>query len=164
MSFSAIVWPLLIYWLAMFVSSYLIIEVAQDQLYDEVTPWVALKVTVGSLIMAITLTWLHPSFETMFTTNIAYTVLQGIVWFAIFTLIFQFHPWHGAALGIITMLVIPAAATMGVDSIMKEKPRAIATQSRVPAKPVRGSIGSTTPPKTEPAPKAEPAPAPASAK
>ena len=40
------------------------------------------------------------SFESMFTTNIVWTVLQGIVWFGVFILIYQFHPWHALGLGI----------------------------------------------------------------
>lgn len=145
-------WTLLIYWLAMFVSSYIMVEVAQDQLYDEVTPWVGLKVLGGSLIMAIFLTWLHPSFETMFTTNIAWTVLLGIVWFGIFTLIFRFHPAHAAGIGLLSMLIIPAAATLGVDSVLKKEPVAARTSgSQIPTKPVRASIGGSI--KTEAAPK-----------
>lgn len=153
MSMSTIIWSLLIYWLAMFVSSYIIVEVAQDQLYDEVTPWVALKVAGGSLIMAIFLTWLRPSFETMFTNNIAWTVLEGIIWFGIFTLIFRFHPAHGAALGLLSMLIIPAAATLGVESVLKPSPPAAATQPYTPTKPVRAAIGQSAPAKTPEAPK-----------
>lgn len=150
-------WTLMIYWLAMFVSSYIIIEVAQDQLYDEVTPWVGLKVLGGSLVMAIFLTWLHPSFETMFTANIAWTVLLGIVWFAVFTLIFRFHPTHAATIGLLSMLVIPALATLGVDSVMTKQPAVARTSgSQIPTKPVRASIGG--PMKTEVAPKTEAAP------
>ena len=33
----AIIWPFLIYWLVMFVACYVVVEVGQDQLYDEVT-------------------------------------------------------------------------------------------------------------------------------
>jgi hypothetical protein len=145
MHLSAILWPLFIYWLVMFVTCYTVVEVAQDQLYDEVTPRVGLKVLIGSLILAGLLTWLHPSFDTMFTNNIVWTVLQGIVWFAVFTLIFQFHPPHAAALGILTMLVVPGAATLGVDSIMKPTPRVASTNSLVPPKPVRQGIGAPPP-------------------
>jgi hypothetical protein len=152
MSLSAIIWPLLIYWLAMFVTCYTVVEVAQDQLYDEVTPRSGLKVLLGSFILAALLTWLHPSFETMFTNNIAWTVLQGIVWFAVFTLIFQFHPQHAAALGILTMLIVPGAATLGVDSIMKPTPRLTSPQAQPQKKAVRQPIGSMGAPKNQAAP------------
>src|SRR6185437_8090917 len=117
------IWSMLIYWLVLFVVCYTITEVAQDQLYDEVTPRVGLKVALASLILAALLAKLHPSFDTMFTSNIAWTVLQGIVWFAVFTLILQFHPWHALAIGVLTMLIVPGVATLGVDSLMKPTPR-----------------------------------------
>ena len=113
-----------------------------------------MQVAAGSsLIMAIFLTWLRPSFETMFTNNIAWTVLEGIIWFGVFTLIFRFHPAHGAALGLLSMLIIPAAATLGVDSLTKPSPPAAAPQPFKPTKPVRAAIGQTPPAKTEAAPK-----------
>ena len=134
------VWSLLIYWLVLFVVCYIITEVAQDQLYDEVTPRVGLKVGLASLSLALLLTKLHPSFDTMFTSNIAWTVLQGIVWFAVFTLILQFHPWHALAIGVLTMLIVPGVATLGVDSILKPTPRLASTRSLEPRKPVRQSL------------------------
>ena len=140
--FFAILWPLLIYWLVLFVACYTITEVAQDQLYDEVTPRVGLKVGGGTLILAALATKFHPAFNSMFTTNIAWTVLQGIVWFGVFTLIFQFHPWHAAAISILTMLILPGVATLGVDSLLKPTPK-IATSPRGPSQPVRGSLGPT---------------------
>jgi len=153
----AILWPLLIYWLVLFVVCYTITEVAQDQLYDEVTPRAGLKVGLASFILAALLTWLHPAFETMFTTNIAWTVLQGIVWFGVFTLILQFHPWHALALGVLTMLIVPGVATLGVDSILKPTPRLASSTSLEPRKPVRQSLAPPpaakgTPTKGTPAP------------
>ncbi|MDR3634205.1 MAG: hypothetical protein P4L84_10385 [Isosphaeraceae bacterium] len=136
----AFVWPLLIYWLVLFVVCYTVTEVAQDQLYDEVTPRVGLKVGLASFILALLLAKLHPSFDTMFTTNIAWTVLQGIVWFGVFTLILQFHPWHALAIGLLTMLIVPGVATLGVDSILKPTPRVASTSSLEPRKPVRQSL------------------------
>ena len=38
LSMFAIIVPFLIYWLVMFVLSYVAVEVGQDQLYDEATP------------------------------------------------------------------------------------------------------------------------------
>ena len=142
----AIVWPLLIYWLVLFVACYVVVEVAQDQLYDEVTPRSGLKVAAGSLILAGLLTWLRPSFDTMFTNNFAWTVLQAIVWSAVFTLIFQFHPQHGAVLGIITMLLVPGVATMGVDSVLKPTPTLPPARSSSHSQPVRRPLGPVAPP------------------
>ena len=44
------VWPLLIYWLLLFVACYIVVEYGQNYLYDEPTPNVALKVALGSLV------------------------------------------------------------------------------------------------------------------
>src|SRR5437660_9747036 len=96
----AILWPLLIYWLALFVVCYMVVEVAQDQFYDEVTPRAWLKVGLGTLVLAALATWLRPSYDLMFTQDLPWTALQGIAWFIVFTLVFQFHPKHAAALGI----------------------------------------------------------------
>ncbi len=142
----AIVWPLLIYWLVIFVACFVVVEVAQDQLYDEVTPHAGLKVTSGSLLIAILLTGLRhfgvaASFESMFTTNIAWTMLQGIVWFGVFALILQFHPWHAFGLGVATMLMVSGLATMGVESILsRPAPNSAAARSFAPTKPVRQSL------------------------
>ena len=43
MSHLSLLWPFLIYWLVMFVACFVVIEIAQDQLYDEVTPHVGLE-------------------------------------------------------------------------------------------------------------------------
>jgi uncharacterized membrane protein YdcZ (DUF606 family) len=143
---STIVWPLLIYWLVMFVACFVVVEVAQDQLYDEVTPRAGLKVASGSLLIALLLTWMRArgepvSYQSMFTTNIAWTVLQGIVWFGVFTLILQFHPWHALGLGLATMVMVCGLATMGVESVLaKPAQTAAATRSFVPSQPVRQSL------------------------
>ena len=99
-----LIWPLLIYWLVGVVVRFIVVEVGHDQLYDEVTRHAGLKVTGGSLLIAILLTWLRwmgtpASYDSMFTANIGWTVLQGLVWFGVFTLIFQFHPWHALGAG-----------------------------------------------------------------
>ncbi len=124
----SLVWPLLIYWLVIFVACFVVVEIGQDQLYDEVTPHAGLKVASGSLLIAVVLTALRyygfpASFESMFTTNIAWTLLQGVVWFCVFTLILQFHPWHALGLGTATMLMISGLATMGVESILAPRRR-----------------------------------------
>jgi len=143
---STFIWPLLIYWLVIFVACFVVVEVGHDQLYDQVTPRAGLKVATGSLLIALLLTWIKVrgepvSYESMFTTNFAWTVLQGIVWFGVFTLIFQFHPWHALGIGLITMVMVSGLATMGVESVLaKPAPNAAATRAVVPSQPVRQSL------------------------
>lgn len=135
------IWAFLIYWLVVFVGCYIVVEIGQDQLYGEVTPPVGLKVSAGSLLLALLLSYLRPAFDSMFTTSFAGTVLQAIAWFAVFTLIFQFHPWHGLGLGIASMLLISGLATMGVNSILTPTPAAVSRPgSATTTKPVRQSL------------------------
>ncbi len=157
---ATIIWPLLIYWLVMFVACFVVVELGHDQLYDEVTPHAGLKVAGGSLLIAILLTTLRAkglaaSYDSMFTTNIIWTVLQGIVWAGVFILVFQFHPWHGLGLGLATMLLVTGLATMGVESLLA-KPVATSQTARasVPNQPVRQSVspGATSAPAAAPAP------------
>jgi len=138
--------PLLVYWMALFVSCFVVTEIAQDQLYDAVTPRVGLKIALGSLILAILMVLLPPSYETMFTGNIAWTLLHFIAWFGVFTLIFQFHPPHALGLGIMTFLLVSGFATMGVESMMKPTPRSALTPSRIAAPPIRKSLAPSAPP------------------
>ena len=154
---ATIIWPLLIYWLVVFVGCYVVVEVGQDQLYDEVTPYAGLKVAGGSLVIAILLTALRAkglpaAYDTMFTTNIVWTLLQALVWAGVFILIFQFHPWHGLGLGLATMLLVTGLATMGVESLLA-KPAATtqAARATVSNQPVRQAA----------TPNVAPAPAPA---
>src|SRR5262245_50929075 len=126
-------WPFLIYWLVFFVACYAVTEVAQDQFYDEVTPYVGVKAATASFIFALLATWLRPSFETLFTSNIAWTVLQAIVWFLAFLFILQFHPPHALGLSLVTLLLVSGLATMGVENL---------TRTRATAAPVQAS-GST---------------------
>jgi hypothetical protein len=147
---SAIVWPFLIYWLVLFVTCYTICEVGQDLFYDEVTPKVGLKVAAGSLILAALATWLRPSFETIFTTDITWTLLQAIVWFLVFMLIFQFHPPHALGLSLITMVLVTGLATLGVDSLMKPSRTLAPVRSQPRNQPLRKSL-TGQPPKAEPA-------------
>jgi len=144
---ATLIWTLLIYWLVMFVACFVVVEVGHDQLYDEVTPHAGLKVAGGSLLIALLLTWLKAgagvpaSYESMFTTNIAWTALQGIVWFGVFTLIFQFHPWHALGLGLATMLLVTGLATMGVESVLSKPASTSATaRSTASSQPVRQSL------------------------
>jgi hypothetical protein len=144
----------LIYWLVTFVGCYIVVEIGQDQLYDEVTPRVGLKVAGGSLLIALMLTAFHArgsaaSFDTMFTTNILWTVLQAIIWIGVFMLIFQFHPWHAFGLGIATMLLVQGLATMGVTSLLTPTPPSVNRPAAAINKPV---IQSLAPPPTAAAP------------
>jgi hypothetical protein len=141
----AILWPFLIYWLVMFVVSYIAVEVGQDQLYDEATPMAGLKVAVGSFLLAAMLTYFHPTFESMFTTGIAWTVLQALVWCGVFILIYQFHPWHGLAIAVPLMLIISGFATMGVDSVLTPTPVRRTGSSAITSKPVRKPLGPSVP-------------------
>lgn len=141
-----LLWTLLIYWLVVFVGCFVVVEIGQDQLYDQVTPRAGLKVAAGSLLIALLLTWFKyrntpASFESMFTTYIYLTVLQGIVWFGVFALILQFHPWHALGLGLATMLMVSGLATMGVDSILnRPAPGSVAARAFAPSEPVRQSL------------------------
>jgi hypothetical protein len=144
---TTIVLPLLIYWLVLFVACFVIVEIGHDQLYDEITPKAGWKVAGGSLLLAALLTGLRfagfpATFESMFTTNIGWTLLQGVVWFLVFMLILRFHPWHAFGLGVVTMLVCSGLATMGVDSVLA-KPRETrnATQPFKAKEPVRQTLG-----------------------
>jgi hypothetical protein len=145
--------PLLIYWLALFVACFVVTEIAQDQLYDEVTPRVGLKIAVGSLLLAILMVFLPPSYDKMFTSEIAWTLLHAIAWFGVFTLIFQFHPPHALGLSLATFVLVSGLATMGVESIMKPTPKAALAPARATNIPVRKSLApsapATTPKATE---------------
>ena len=151
----AYVVPLLIYWLVLFVLCYIVVEVGQDQLYDEVTPRVGLKVAFGTLLLAMLLTWLRPSLDRMLTSDIAWTVLLALAGFGVFTLVFQFQPQHAAWIGALTMVLSSGLATLGVDSLTKPRPVAAARPAEQ-AKPIRRSLSPAAPPKTAnpPAPKA----------
>ena len=144
---ATIVWPLLIYWLVLFVVCFVLVEIGHDQLYDEVAKHAGLRVAGGSLLLAALLTGLRAfgfpsSFDSMFTTNIGWTLLQGVVWFLVFMFVFQFHPWHALGLGVATMLLVSGLATMGVDSLLAKK-RDVSTATRpfITNDPVRQSLG-----------------------
>jgi hypothetical protein len=142
----AIIWPLLIYWLVMFVLSYIAVEIGQDQLYDEVTPMAGAKVAGGSFLLAAMLTYFHPTFDSMFTTSLAWTVLQGLVWIGVFIFIYQFHPWHALAIALPLMLITSGFATMGVDSVLKPTPVLRPASTLNQGKPIRKSLAPVAPP------------------
>ena len=125
-----------VYWLILFVVSFLIVSQGHDTLYDEPPPQIGRKVLLGSLILAAVLTYTRSSFATMFTDNIGPTVIQGIIWFGVFTLIYRFHPWHALGIGLATMVVFTGMATMGVDSL--QTPRSSQRfESKSVATPIR---------------------------
>ena len=141
---STIVLSVVIYWLVLFVTCYIVVDQGQDMFYDEVTPYAVLKVAAGSLILAGLATWIHPSFETIFTTNIAWTMLQALVWFAVFVLFFQFHPRHAIGLSLVTMVLVTGVATLGVDSLTKTTPTLAPVKPRG-NEPVRRSLNAPAP-------------------
>jgi hypothetical protein len=141
-SFSAIVWPLLIYWLVFFVACYAACEVGQDFFYDEVNANVGIRSFAGSFLLAAMATWIKPSFETIFTANVAWTVLNGLVWVGVFMFILEFHPWHALGLGLVIMVLVSGLATMGVESLTKSTPRLAPARSRPSNQPVRKSLNS----------------------
>jgi len=130
----------------MFVLSYIAVEIGQDTLYDEVTPMSGLKVACGSFLLAAMLTYFHPTFDAMFTTSIAWTTLQAIVWCGVFILIYQFHPWHGLAIALPLMLITSGFATMGVDSILTPSPVRRTGSTLLKSEPIRRPLGSSSAP------------------
>jgi len=144
-------WSFVIYWLVTFVGCFIVVEIAQDTLYDETTPRAGLKVGGGSFLLALLLTYFHPSFETMFTNDFFYTVFQAIVWFGVFTLILQFHPWHALGLSLLTLVLIAPLATMGVDSMLAPSAQTARRTSSAATQPVRKSL--SPPPAPAPAKK-----------
>jgi hypothetical protein len=135
------VWPFLIYWLILFVLCYVIVEFAQNYLYDEKTPHAGWKVLGGSMILAAVLTWTRTSYDTMLTERLGVTVIQAIVWFAVFILVFRFQPVHGGAIGVVAMLLVAGLATMGVQSLSGSNEVATLPENPRVSKPLRRSIG-----------------------
>lgn len=131
-----------VYWVVSFVGCFTAVEIAQDALYDEPTPHAGLKVSLASVILGLTMTYFHPSFETMFTANIGTTVLQGIVWFLVFMFVLQFHPWHALGLGALLMCLVAPLATMGVDSMLApdDQVQRIRRGASAATQPVRRSL------------------------
>ncbi|WP_337173663.1 hypothetical protein [Paludisphaera sp.] len=148
-----------VYWAVAFVGSFTAVEIAQDALYDEVTPRAGLKVSLAATILALMMTYFHPSFETMFTATLGTTVLQGIVWFAVFLFVLEFHPWHALGIGALLMCLVSPLATMGVDSMLApdDQVQRIRSGASAATRPVRGTLspgGATAPAAAAPAAKA----------
>jgi hypothetical protein len=134
-------WTLLVYWLILFVICYVVGEYGQNYLYDETTPFLGLKVLGGTFILAALLTRFRSSYDTMFTSEIHWTVLQAVVWFVVFTLVFRFHPKHAASLGIMAFLIGGGLAGMAVDSLSARSPVAARNDVLKPNKPLRRPAG-----------------------
>jgi hypothetical protein len=136
-SFFWAIFVFLVYWLILFVVCYIVSDYGQNFLYDETTPMLALKVAGGTFLMAILLAKFKPSFDTMFTANIHWTLLQAFIWVRIFLFVFRFHPKHAVALGLALFLVAPGLATIAVDSLMSNTPEGRRPAIVPPAKPLR---------------------------
>ena len=153
-TFLAMLWPFLFNWLILFVFCYAVVEYGQTYFYDETTPKVLPKVLVGSAILALVLTWTKTSYATMVTADIGKTVVLAVVSFVVFVLVFRFHPWHGFAIGLVSVLLISGFATMAVESLFTgSRPASVTT--RYPSKPLRRPA---TTPLRSPSSAAEPTP------
>lgn len=139
MTTAALLLGFLIYWVILFAACFVLVEFAQNYLYDETTPSVGLKVAAGSFVLAALLAWTRPSFDTMFTTGAGSTVLSAIAGFAVFTLIFRFQPLHGAVLGVVSMLIISGIASIAVDSLTNPGRPTLPPVTR-PNPPIRRSM------------------------
>ena len=138
----------IVYWLILFVACYAVTEYAQNYLYDETTPAVGPKLLLGTSLLAVLATWLRPSYDTMFTSEIAWTVLQGVGWFLVFMLILGFHPPHALGLGLATMVLAAGMATLAADSLTGDGPTVARREIRPPSKPLRrpAFVPSSAPP------------------
>jgi hypothetical protein len=151
--------PFLVYWILIYVGSYLVTEFAQNYLYDETTKGLGWRVAIGATILAALLTWTQPSFDTMFTETLASTLLQAVAWGAVFVFLYRFQPLHGAVAGMALMVVLAGTATLAVDSLQTtRRPRPEVRRSA----PIRRPASSSPQP-IAPASNKAAAPAPAGA-
>jgi hypothetical protein len=159
MSIGSVILPFILNWLVLFVACYIVTEYAQYYLYDEATPGVGWKSALAAAILAAVLTWTRTSYDTMLTSELGKTVIQAIVWFAVFTLVLRFHPWHALGLGVVTMLLIAGLATLAVDSFERTTDRRPVPERR-PSQPFRQPLSPATGPPTVTPPKEKAAPVP----
>lgn len=124
-------WMFLIYWLLLFVATYIVTEVGQKHFYDEMTPQSALKVGGGTLLLAAFLTWWDPSSVDILTTDIAFTAMLAIGGFVVYCLVIRFHGTHALMLGPVTVLLVAFTAAMAMDSL-KTGPRANMRDRTIP--------------------------------
>lgn len=135
----ALILSFLLNWVILFLACYMVTEFGQNYFYDEPTPGLGWKVALASAILAAVLSWTKTSYDTMFTSDIGWTVLLGIVAFVVFLFVLQFHPMHAFAIGVLTILIIGGLATLAVDSF-KSRSRPLQEIAR-PAKPIRKAVG-----------------------
>lgn len=148
----AILLTFVIHFLVFFLACYVVTEFGQNYLYDETTPAIGLKVALSAAVLAAVATWTKPSYDTMFTSDISWTVLLGIVAFAVFTLVLRFQPLHAAAIGILTAIIVAGLGTLASDSF-RGTGAAVEREIARPGKPPRRSAGEFAKP-TEPEKKA----------
>ena len=142
--------PFLINWLLFFVVSFIAVDYGHRYLYDEPPPSFGLRVTLGSILLALLSTFLRPTFDTMFTTGLAWTVLQMLAWVGVFILVYQFQPWHGAGFGVALGLVIPVMSALTITSLSQPADKSTTTYSRPNAPLRRGAGGApVTPPEAK---------------
>lgn len=155
MTLGSLIVPLIVNFLVLFVALYVVAEYGHYYLYDQGPPLLAVRVAVGALVLGLLLLWTRSSFDTMFTSEIGKTVLQGIAWFLVFMFILRFHPWHALGLSVATMLLVAGLAGLVVDSFNRSQGRN-PIPVRQPSKPYRQAIPAASPP-----PSVAPAEAPA---
>lgn len=142
-----------VYFLILFVVSYIVVEYGQNYFYDEVTAGAPAKVAIGALLLALMMTWTKSNLATMFTEQIQWTVLLAILWTGVFILIYQFQPWHGFGLAMATLLIFAGMSTIVVDSLFSPKP-AGRMDITIENKPIRRpAYGNQPPPKPAVEPK-----------
>jgi len=134
-----IILAFIVYWLILFVGCYVVVDYSQKYLYDESTSSFGLKLTGGTFLLALLMTILRKqtTYDTMFTSYIHWTVLQAIVWFGVFTLIFRFQPLHGLTLGVACFILMAGMSSLAVDSLTGEVPPEARIELHPPAKPPR---------------------------
>ncbi len=126
----------IIYAIVLYVAQYIVIEYAQKYLYDETTSLLGWRILAGTILFSAILTFTRTGFDRMFTDDLGATVLQAIVWFGVFTLLYQFHPPHAATISLGMLLIVPGIATIASDSLMRSPPPAqVAEDSQ--AEPIR---------------------------
>ena len=142
-----VVWPLLIYWLVLFVACFVLVEIGHDQLYDQVTPRGRLEGrrrvarACGPVDGATGL-----RFSGVVRVDVHYQYWldaasrRGLV--PRFHVRFSISPVACAWAGVVTMILVSGLATMGVESVLaKKRDVTNATRPFVPTEPVRQSLG-----------------------
>ncbi len=157
-------WSFLIYWLVMFVTCYVVVDFGQRYYYEEPTKHAALRVAAGSLIFAALLTRrgvvvgrlageIPAWYDGVLASPVLLAAVLTLLAFAVFTLLFEYHPRHAIMIGPATVLIMAVLAGLAVDSLRNAQsgvPRETRAAPKVPRKRA-GTLG--PPPKAEvPAP------------